>query len=289
MDDLHDQLSALMFRDTISTGDIFSAQVLKRRYFPAGLYKYRGCSQYSFENLRTKSLFCATADTFNDPYDSAIKFTIPSLLSEPDVVALLDQMDDEPPMVKEALLEVLSERNSKTNKEMVDQFNKFIQSSYKICSLSERVDSLLMWGHYGANHTGFAMEYDFQSLPADDVMALCLWPVFYGDTIFDVSTTINMDQGEGFNNLFAIASAMHKAADWSYEREWRIVIADGPTTPSRSFLAPLKAVHLGSKISAENEKTIIDIARAINVPAYKMQLSQHEFKMESVPLQQKDG
>lgn len=284
MNDLQREMAKLFFRTDIKPSDILQTQLLKRRYFPKALYKYRSCTTYALENLKTSTIYCTTANTFNDPYDSAINFATPGISDLPEIEDQLQEIDTSNPELREAIREFLRARELENNHQLVEDFNKFAQSAYKICSFSERVDSLLMWGHYGQNHTGFAMEYDFASLPPKDIMSLSLWPVFYGDKIFDISEFVNSGMQAGFNNLYMIASAMHKAADWAYEHEWRVVIADGPAFVSRNMLAPLKAVHLGSKISDLDEQAIVEIAKQINIPVYKMRLSRHEFKMESVSI-----
>ncbi|OCW25094.1 hypothetical protein [Pseudomonas aylmerensis] len=67
-------------------------------------------------------------------------------------------------------------------------------------------------------------------------------------------------QGKDFNELFGIAASLCKAVDWKYKREWRWVIPDGDREIkvfSRS--APLKAVHLGAKISDAYALDILNI------------------------------
>ncbi|BFT63106.1 hypothetical protein PMm318_A38650 [Pseudomonas moorei] len=129
------------------------------------------------------------------------------------------------------------------------------------------------------------MEYDFSSLSVAELMGRCLWPVIYSEHIYDASELlVNVGSPEkSFNNMVAVIAALHKAKDWEYEKEWRIIIPDSPESPPQNFRAPLKAVYLGSKISDMDASGIYSIATSKNLPVYKMQLSQHEFKMVPVP------
>lgn len=166
---------------------------------------------------------------------------------------------------------------------IVTEMNKQLQNSYKICSLTERLDSLPIWAHYARNHTGFAMEYDFRFLPLENLVGLSLWPVRYRG-VFNASDLLRgVRPGQPFNNLFGLIAALHKSPDWTYEEEWRLVLIGSPQEPPRNLLAPLKAVYLGSKISEEDECAVLREAFIAGVPVFKMRLVSHEFRMESVP------
>lgn len=170
---------------------------------------------------------------------------------------------------------------------MNERFNETIKKGYKICSLSERVDSMLMWSHYAKNHTGFVMEYDFNSLPLSDVRSRSLWPVIYDDKLFDASRFMREQSESGaYNNLFGIIASIHKAKDWQYEQEWRLIIPLGPDEPPFNYSVPTpKAIYLGSKVSNEDRIKISNIANKKGIPVYKMKLSHDRFNMAPEPLE----
>lgn len=291
--------------------NIRAAQELKYRHFPASLYKYRKVDKYSLDNLESSTLHLNFASSFNDPYDSAMKFdplfglTYPELLLKNVNHLTFDQRNriisaddpiselvnaiyselDEPYDKQEAktLVRVIKERESTLIEQQIVPINSFIQNSYKICSLSKRLDSLPLWAHYGDNHRGFAMEYDFSSLLFDDLIGLLLWPVIYTG-VFDASALLQgVGEKKEFNNLAALIAALHKSPDWKYEEEWRVVLIDGYNEPPRNMPAPLKTVFLGAKIPEEEEVKVIQAARKADVPVFKMRLVPHEFRMEAVP------
>ena len=177
----------------------------------------------------------------------------------------------------------LTERNREFMAKVKAQMTFRVQNTYKVCSLTERLDSLPLWAHYAKNHTGFAMEYDFKSLPFYDLMGVSLWPIRYGG-IFDATEMLQgAEIGGEFNNMFALVAALHKSPDWSYEEEWRLVLVDGSNQPPRNFSVPLKAVYLGSKITDDDAVKVIEAAAVAGVPAYQMRLVPHEFRMEPAP------
>jgi hypothetical protein len=74
-----------------------------------------------------------------------------------------------------------------------------------------------------------------------------------------------------------------KAIDWQYEREWRWVVPDGSEVKGFDVDAPLKAVHLGARISDPDALRIMKICSEIDIPVYKVRLSPHEYRMISEP------
>ena len=292
---------------TIGDMDIPKLVNEKVLHTPNQLFKIRKCSEYAFKNLAEKTLYLGVANEFNDPYDTAFWIDYRKLaawekldelgFSDDQVVTALASDDpiaavvalasaQEPPRlnVDQWLHEVgILAPNHQAGQlpTLIDQ----LKSSYKICSLSARVDSVLMWSHYGHNHTGFAMEYDFTRLHRNELPTLTLWPVAYTDKLFDVTPILRAHNlGEDYNALFGIAASLCKAVDWQYEREWRWVVPDGDREVKGSnFPAPLKAVHLGAKISDADALEILKICRAIDIPAFKVTLAPNEYRMVSLP------
>ncbi|MEJ5861664.1 DUF2971 domain-containing protein [Pseudomonas farsensis] len=304
-----DELMGMISGRELSLDAIRSAQDLKYANFPVSLYKYRVVNQYSLSNLANATLYLAAANAFNDPYDSAVSFdplfgeTYAGSLSDaiglsaerrseilngPDPMrAVLEEMLKVSGQVVESaqldvIQSVMSERHEVMKAEIVTGMNERLRSSYKVCSLTERLDSLPLWAHYADNHKGFAMEYDFKNLPFDNIMSYMLWPVRYRGIFNAADMLKGVRVGMNFNNLFALVAALHKSSDWAYEQEWRLVLPDGEAEQARNFDAPLKAVHLGTNISSDDERLVRESARIANVPVFKMRLIPHRFSMESV-------
>lgn len=297
--------------------DVEAAIKLKKQHIPKSLYKYRSVNEYALSNLKNDSVWCTHAANFNDPYDSSLCFDfssdyVNSLLlksiesqargnddnfftednlntfstSDDPLKAIIELAANHkdssvtPDMV-DKLYRVCKDFSEKNIIEMNNKFNAAIKQGYKICSFSQRMDSVLMWSHYSANHTGFAIKYDFAELPVTDIRLRCLWPVLYDDELFDASGFfMEQSQTGSFNNLFGILSALHKAKDWSYEHEWRMILPMSPTDPPMNYSVPVaKAVYLGSKVSKEDEKEVVDVARAKGIDVYRMRLSHSRFQM----------
>ncbi|SDH49907.1 DUF2971 domain-containing protein [Pseudomonas panipatensis] len=308
-----EELMQLMCASNLPQENIRTAQQLKRRNFPESLYKFREVNDYSLSNLRDSTLHLTFASNFNDPYDSAVNFDphfgkshIELLLEhtegiyEEDRQSILCASDPILELVKHdysqidaatqigdeelaKVATVIKDSHANFIAKTITEMNRQIQNSYKICSLTERLDSLPLWAHYAKDHTGFAMRYDFRGLPPENMVGLLLWPVIYSG-VFNASNLLRgANSGKAFNNLFGVIAALHKSPDWDYEEEWRLVLPDSKDEPPRNLFAPLKAVYLGSKISESNETLVIREAHAAGIPVFKMRLIPHEFRMEAVP------
>lgn len=278
---------------------------IKEKFIPQRLYKIRNCSDYALDNLTNQTLYLSNANSFNDPYDTAFwgdyEFVLTDeifknieptekdiTLNSPDPLkAAYEAMfrtsirEQEPDY--ESLIQKAITINREHQAEQLLFLVNYLKECYKICSLSARIDSVVMWSHYGLNHTGFAMEYDFHSLQKYNLMKLMLWPVAYTSELLDITPIFTAQRNKNipFNNLFGVPAALRKAQDWQYEQEWRLVLPDGNDTPGINLSAPIKAVHLGSKISPTDESKIRNICRHKDIPVYKMKLATHQYKMHS--------
>lgn len=183
----------------------------------------------------------------------------------------------------------------KTNFEI---FNKKIG----ILSLSERHDSLLMWGHYANSYRGFVIgfnsEHDFfnQTTSVEDsfrkVKALKyskLRPIFPG-----------FSKGAKENELldfFSIA-LFTKSVVWEYEREWRMVQnldkADSQlyfTPPVYLFKFPpecITSVFIGSRSSDETKNSLREVLvepRFSHIAVFNTVQDKKEYKLNFIPNQ----
>lgn len=103
-------------------------------------------------------------------------------------------------------------------KQLVPQIPIKIDEVLGVLSLCEIPDSLLMWAHYGMNHTGFALELDsacpyFNARRTEQDEFGHLRRVHYRD-IRPRASLIDLEGTEMF---------LVKSKEWSYEREWRIL------------------------------------------------------------------
>lgn len=314
----------IMASATISVDQIDSAMRLKHQNLPKSIFKFRAFNtqnEYALNNLKTDTVWICTPSEYNDPYDCSITFSTERLLKEQSkknidkwisqsgiknslsaeqieaiksaddplvaMIPMVTKLDKSTiqPDANEKLALVFSEFSKKQNKEMVERFNEGLQGRMGVCSFSETNESIVMWGHYSGNHTGFCVEYDLSQLPSNDMRLRILFPVVYAKDLFDASKYfLQATQGGSYNNLFNIVAAMHKAPEWAYEREWRFIHSFEKSLLNTNYPMPTpKAVYLGSRISSENKAKVTEIASARKIPVRQMRLSEKEFKLVPEP------
>ncbi|MGK0271263.1 MAG: hypothetical protein ACI88H_001920 [Cocleimonas sp.] len=308
------KLREYFFSPKLEEVKVHEAIDLKYDYIPKRLFKYRQYGEYALENLKNNTLWCDSASGFNDPYDTSIHFEYSQATLDKQLIKSIEEQGasgvyqflskNEIEMLKNTdkptkiLAEITEQKTDgripadkmyaflqgntlQESEEMNLEFNRALKLGYKMCSLSQRNDSMLMWSHYSGEHTGFVMEYDFSDLPNENILTRMLWPMIYDNQLFDASAFFEEGLNGGMsNNMLAIIASIHKAKDWSYEREWRLIIPQGPNEPSLNYPGPkVKAIYVGALTPENDEHDLIEIGKSKNIPVYKMHLSQREFKM----------
>lgn len=294
--------------------DIEGAFLLKNQHLPSSIFKYREVNKNSLKNLEDDTVWLADPSNFNDPYDcshtvdfsriqksrgaefleqfmaskdDSLKLTKEqkeALSSSPDPInELVDiLLANEPQEKKKGVKAVLKSVQEKMHEHLAIFNSEKIASSFKLCSFSDRNDSMLMWAHYASYHQGFCIEYDLENIPYSDYRRRFLYPTIYSNKMFDATVHLMRDvEDENFNNLHLSLAALVKAKDWEYEKEWRLVFANGILEKEQAYeICKPKMVYLGAKIKPEDQDTLIEICERRDIPFRKMKAHHSEFKLE---------
>jgi len=290
--------------------DIENAYLLKYKNLPYSLFKYREVNKFSINNLLNDSVWLLNPTEFNDPYDSSFTYDFTSygvknvdkFLSNYSTaefskkeIQRIKQCEDSfqemnliirenaKPEEKIMLDKIGKLLLSKMQKNLYQDFNIQIKNSFRICSFSTINTSLLMWGHYAKNHTGFCIEYDTGSLEYNSLQRQ-LYPIIYTDTLFDTTKYQNIDLKD-MNNLHLMLSALYKSKEWQYEKEWRLIIHGGINIENHIMPKP-KAIYLGSQINNDNKEELVKIAKYKNIPIFQMELDSNKFKLNIKTMQE---
>ncbi|WP_065204316.1 DUF2971 domain-containing protein [Shewanella woodyi] len=298
--------------------NIEGAFLLKNQHLPKSIFKYREVNKNSIKNLEEDTVWLADPSNFNDPYDCAhtvdfsrmqkyqsstffdkfmkekgsdINLSVEqkntlSMSQDPigDLIDIL--LSGEPPERREGIKAALTSAQNKMHEDLALANSKSIASTFKLCSFSERNDSMLMWAHYASYHQGFCIEYDLESIPYADYRRRFLYPAIYSDDMFDATEHLMKGvEDENFNNLHLSLAGLVKAKDWEYEKEWRLVFANEIFESERSYnIGKPKKVYLGTKISQDNQDRLIEICSRRDIPVSKMKAHHSMFKLESASL-----
>lgn len=222
---------------------------------PARLYKYRSFSNLTLEMLVGDTLYFADPISFNDPLD-----TKPTLDADVDASALesmlsrLVEQRAEAEMSAAAktiryrgpkTIEHISRHSRREATQMIERIRydatnpeyeianpeRFLLGHYVesellqrydrgVLSLAERANCPLMWSHYGDQHRGLCIGY---SIP-DDVRPDLHKISYGGSRLVQASAVGRMLDGDSAARAEVDeAVLLRKAAEWRYEKEWRLI------------------------------------------------------------------
>jgi hypothetical protein len=290
-----------------------------KHHSPEKLFKIRRPNEHSISAFEKDMLFLSRAENFNDPYDCLLYFDDDQLhdrirthLNRVNIFASINIDEVEFPLENgiQNLDQLLTSIES-IRKDFLDMVQSnfqnvtnILQRSTFISCLTEHIDSPIMWSHYGAEHQGFALEYEFggdyfspkhyhvNDVDYDWYGWRSLLPVFYSKRRangIELAEWYSLCEIHKVNPQFDSKSnlscwlpdlllktklCLNKAEEWNYEKEWRLIVtSEWPNEiedDSASVMAKPKAVYLGAKIDLVHKSKLISIAKAKNIAIYEM-------------------
>lgn len=297
------ELEQYLFKDPPELG---MATKIIQENIPQYLYRY-----YSFDKDKIKqellkgNLHISSPLYFNDPYDCELLLnknifnqedikekTLKSIegilksrhikLAEYDKsrIQLSDNLVEDIKIVLSHYIIHLKSNFDEILANQLQDVTRLYKELIGIICFSSKFDSILMWSHYAHYHTGFCIKFEFTK---NTDIYKSLFPVIYRKSRPDtISKALKKEK------YWSMLSVLCKSNDWSYEFEWRSVflnikkIIGINTSKTESYINVLpyiKGVYLGTNIEPNNEKLIIPMARQLNIPVYKMKLSDLEYKL----------
>ncbi len=168
------------------------------------------------------------------------------------------------------------------------KMNDRVRSETLTFSLAEENDNQAMWGLYADKSKGFCIEYSFS--PNDFLgqrMLLNLFPIYYGDKpiikFFDVlirgmhsANNINGISYEDYQEWFL--STYTKDKSYEFQKEWRITF-DKTMGGNLQKFPFVKSIILGERISEDDAKKIINIAKKKNILIYQRKINKSGSKI----------
>lgn len=288
------------------------ARELKLQNMPARLFRYRRPVETSFAALERNTIWLSAADLLNDVHDTSVSVDSPKTLESLLRDALANGTHGLPPELAERLAsgtssvlsaldavfeaeirkqhgpEVASKAKdffrsfaAREGEKMTERTSRFVQRATKVACFCESEDIRLLWAHYADGHRGFCVEYPFDGIPRDDLRVQWLVPVVYTAERFNLSTLMET-HGRKPNPFVPFLAAIHKAPEWAYEREWRIVAPIGDEAPGLELTMPKPTrLLLGSRMEPGHRGKLLSIARSQGVPVHEMVSGADGFTLES--------
>lgn len=293
---------------------------LKYKHMPAKIYRYIKATPRNIAAVNNGQIWLGNPNKYNDPYDSVFTFDCQAIFAKllrdshynnfnkviPEYKDFLKENRDgilgsENPWAefqeRMLALEPCDERRgemkfvintimNKLTEDIVSRQCDVFRNSLRVCSFSSRNDSLLMWSHYADNHRGLCIEYNMSNYKYSDNRSRFLYPVIYTNKLMDITDTQLRDS---YNILRYTLSALVKADDWKYEREWRLIFAHGIIPEEQLYnMGKPDAIQMGARVSSEHQREITRIAERQNIDLYKMALSRDNYQLESRILKDAD-
>lgn len=209
-----------------------------REMMPKRLFRYRAFEKRSVDAFENDMIYAVTADKFNDPYDTLVRYDLEGVEKWVNTVMnteTLGQMKewyaqgwDLPKEVRHILpkemtdalkvalfsiedIKDFEERIEETRQRMISLIEMYFpilsETSKRYSTIAcfcESIESVLMWSHYADSHKGFALEYDFRPTLEQPIKNVALLPVVYSEERFDISDYIAW----GFLRLLGIPAKM---------------------------------------------------------------------------------
>jgi len=143
-----------------------------------------------------------------------------------------------------------------------------VLAAIKLLCFSEVFDNILMWAHYSEAHAGAVLR--FSCIEALDSAWGAAHPIRYQarmPRLLDEKQSTELLIGQvDINELDLFASSvLTKAADWAYEKEWRIIGGFNPKVPYEDIPfhpTELTGLYLGCRIKPEDRDELLALVRA---------------------------
>ncbi len=247
----------IAYQKCLESYKVTEAIKIAHYYKPKKLYKYFSFDNYWKDNIQNGTLVFNSVYNFNDPLDSRWYLDYERIIKK----RVLD--DGRDPTSVEDFLEIIGRNGTIT---LYEEDLLPLYDSFRISCFSETPCSNVMWGHYANKHNGFCLEYDVDKITS---IVKPLMPVVYTEKPFDASDIIDM---RGIDDKYVmICPALFKSKDWSYEKEWRLILPKKEETLLYHIPEAITGVYLGFKtLSNESADELESIAEEHNIPVYRM-------------------
>lgn len=257
---------------------------------PSRLYRFRQCSERNISAFYDDQVWVSRGIDMNDDFDACLYYDndkivdwLDSFYDDEDNLKILEYIKVSQSIPQEihqlfpnaeSLINALQQLTPEDIKKVSFEFKEYtksnlpeslkmitiiIQEGVKFACFSRNIKSAMMWGHYAADGTGFALGYDFRNGNLNDCSMcsklgkecfypmLChMYPVIYENKRYDATDyaiymfkykllvdIINkcgvavsqqwMDHIVPCPDIQMLSKiAIHKSLEWKPEKEWRL-------------------------------------------------------------------
>jgi hypothetical protein len=265
------------------------------------LYKYMSWNKYTRDSIEKGCFWFSSPNKFNDPIDCGIslntsgntpftanllaagfsdigKTTGDSIKNHGSADSIKDSIHQFIKNITDNATTISNEMNeaAKDSEALHHLRDKF--SSSGILSLSELDDNILMWSHYAQQHRGVCIELERNPTNILGSTDYTL-PVRYSIKAPIIDARLYRGAEEIEQTEIEHSLILTKAADWTYEREWR-VIKNGCADSLQSLNCKIKSVTVGLRIEDDTQQQVLELARTQGFKVKKAHLKSNEFGLK---------
>jgi hypothetical protein len=236
------------------------------------LYKYRAINKWLIESLINQTLYFATPDKLNDPFDCRID--LQKAIERAVISATGDRRD--------SLSSFLT--NPEFFKNWRATFDKMGVCSFSKKTVEETLMETLMWAHYADDHRGVRLKYQFRAASLMGDMATAQEIVTSQDVEYLDDSLVPWLVGNAPMDMTEFAKELAKrylrtkSPAWAYEQEARIIRQkSGPFKLKDVFLAE---VCFGLRTAQDDRDLVIKLAQSYchDVKFSQMERGETEFR-----------
>ncbi|WP_428303677.1 DUF2971 domain-containing protein [Lacipirellula sp.] len=249
----------------------------EERPLPERLWKYRPWNAFTRSLVVDGSLYHATVEELNDPFEFRWRERMPTTI------------EGQRKYVDAVCDEVMPRQDRKTRKRQREFWMRQLRERVKhydcgiglaplqfalgVLCLSKVPDNISMWSHYAARHSGVCV-----GISTSKVSRRRFYPVHYTDEL----PTLEADQYLNRDAKTFVQLSLTKARLWQYEKEWRSINHPGP----HDFPGCVEQVIVGCWASTEVEHEVRMAARAAeqSIALFKAVLDETQFALNIVTL-----
>jgi hypothetical protein len=261
-----------------TTEEMRTARAERRKY---GVSRYKFMSLKYLNSLSSDQIFMSDPSEFNDPFD--LKIEIGNLIDR-------SPFDNEE-ILRQAFGKLFVGNNTIENfwyydKQFIDTLQAWIDGTahygdviagfkrrsteFGVSCFSQDWDVPLMWSHYAQSHKGICVEYQVHPMKMNRYSE----DLYFGQHYVRYTTELpTLCLTEVLFSPHQVLSSIlaTKHADWSYEREWRLIhyAAKGKMVSAPKAME-ISAIIVGLDFNMANMAEVVEKATQLNIPVYKI-------------------
>jgi len=254
---------------------------------PKIIYKYRDWNNSDHKKLLLDGeLYVSSPKDFNDPFDCRISKNFELLDSDEKIWQfakqqsgqMISQLGESRNDFERKIFERLKYHRDDEQKTYDDYTFRKQDEHFGIVSFSEIWDSILMWGHYACNHSGFCVGFYEEHLRESGNFGGG-GPVIYSDDLPNVNPLDDI-------SIKALFTETHtKASDWKYEKEYRLTklyFPEAATIEDRIIKLDKRCfaeIMIGIKFPKDQRKWLSNLAYNLGAKIYEVKQIPFQFKL----------